>query len=347
MTEIRSALLRCLRQRRRRPKPTTKLFPVLFRVVHLQQPTLLLDELDTYLRRMTELRGLLNAGHRSGSHAYRCEGPGNAVRGFRSYAAAALAGIGALPPTLRDRSIRIPLVEAGPGEIQSPLDRGNTKLETELGRKVARWAKDNFAAIKAAQPVLPEAAHNRVADNWRPLFSIAEVIGGEWPALAARAFESLNTSSQVAEPGLILLPDIRQVFSESGGQRQFSAELVNALCALPNRPYADAWGRNGDGRRLDESALARALSPYGVRSRNVRINSEQAKGYELADLSDAFLKFLGGKSQEPAGSAETAAGRPGEARDRAAVETRDDGVGQGGSGADGAGKLPGCQGQGV
>src|SRR6267142_2573201 len=53
--------------------------PVLFRVVDQQQPILLLDEVDTYLHQADELRGLLNAGHKRGACAYRCEGAGNAI----------------------------------------------------------------------------------------------------------------------------------------------------------------------------------------------------------------------------------------------------------------------------
>src|SRR5207245_7410170 len=62
--------------------------PVLFRVVDQQQPILLLDEVDTYLHQADELRGLLNAGHKRGACAYRCEGAGNAIRAFQAFAPA-------------------------------------------------------------------------------------------------------------------------------------------------------------------------------------------------------------------------------------------------------------------
>ena len=58
--------------------------PVLFRLVDQQQPILLLDEVDTFLPQDEELRGLLNAGHKRGGCAYRCEGSNNAVRAFNS-----------------------------------------------------------------------------------------------------------------------------------------------------------------------------------------------------------------------------------------------------------------------
>ena len=44
----------------------------------------------------------MNAGHKRGACAYRCEGEGKAVRAFHAFAPAALAGIGSLPATLRE-----------------------------------------------------------------------------------------------------------------------------------------------------------------------------------------------------------------------------------------------------
>src|SRR5206468_8863417 len=68
--------------------------PVLFRLIDQHQPTLLLDEVDAYLPGAEELRGLLNAGHKQGACAYRCEGVGNSVRAFKAFAPAVLSGIG-------------------------------------------------------------------------------------------------------------------------------------------------------------------------------------------------------------------------------------------------------------
>src|SRR5207247_10897321 len=93
-----------------RATPTENLTaPVLFRLVAQHQPTLLLDEVDSYLLYTEELRGLLNAGHKQGACAYRCEGQGNAVRAFNAFAPAVISGIGPVPDTLRSRSIRIEL----------------------------------------------------------------------------------------------------------------------------------------------------------------------------------------------------------------------------------------------
>lgn len=84
----------------------------LYRVVGDRQPTLLLDECDTYLgntiaKQHEDLRGLINAGHRRGAMTYRGEVSGKsvAVVEFPAFAACALAGIGDLPDTILDRSI--------------------------------------------------------------------------------------------------------------------------------------------------------------------------------------------------------------------------------------------------
>jgi hypothetical protein len=167
--------------------------PVLFRLVDQFHPTLLLDEVDTYLTAAEELRGLLNAGHKRGACAYRCEGENNSVRAFKAFTPAVLAGIGSLPDTLLDRSISVLLVPAKPGALTAHFDQRHTEIETTLTRKLTRWTRDNSAALQACDPPLPATAFNRLADNWRPLFAIAQVAGGVWPGLALDAFKHLTT----------------------------------------------------------------------------------------------------------------------------------------------------------
>jgi hypothetical protein len=271
-----------------RPLSTENLKPaVLFRVVDQQQPTLLLDELDTYLYQANELRGLLNAGHKRGACAYRCEGAGNHIRAFNAFAPAALAGIGQLPATLRDRSILIPLTKAQPGETPTRFDSTNTQTEHILGRKLARWAKDNFDALAACNPPMPQDAFNRLADNWRPLFAIAQIAGGDWPQRAAEAFALLTPKPQTdRDLDLTLLADIRSIFAASSAQRLFSTTLVAALNALPGHPT------RVDATLLNPTSLARRLSRFDIRPCAMRIGNARAKGYNLADFAEAFAQHL-------------------------------------------------------
>ncbi len=196
--------------------------PVLFRLVAQHQPTLLLDEVDSYLLYTEELRGLLNAGHKQGACAYRCEGQGNAVRAFNAFGPAVISGIGPVPDTLRSRSIRIELVKAKPEEIRARFDSRHTEIETVLCRKLARWAQDNFAALQACDPPMPPTAYNRVADNWRPLFAIAHIAGGDWPKLALEAYNHLTNHRAKAAP--------RHSLSAGGeGQREVACSPHSAI----------------------------------------------------------------------------------------------------------------------
>jgi hypothetical protein len=262
---------------------------VLYRVVEQIQPTLLLDELDAWLPGNEEFRGLLNAGHKRDAVVFRCEGEGR-ISTFNAFAPVVLAGIGKLPPTLDDRSIHIPLVKALPGQITAHFDK--TQLETEhmLARKLARWGQDNFETLKNLRPTLPPEAYNRLGDNWRPLFAIAQVAGGDWPARVLESF-NLLTASRVDDPAslcVMLLSDIRQIFSESGVTKITLKQLVECLCRLTDSPWLEAHG----GRRITEVWLGRQLRAFKISSHVMRIDDQVAKGYDLVDFSDAFSRFL-------------------------------------------------------
>src|SRR5437879_1955798 len=265
--------------------------PVLFRIVEQYQPTLLLDELDTYLTQERELRGLLNAGHKRGACALRCEGEKNSVPAFKAFPPAAFAGIGSLPATLNTRSIHIHLVKALPGEIFTPFDENNVEIETTLGRKLARWAQDNFAALQACKPIMPPGAHNRLADNWRPLFAIAQVAGGDWPRRALEAFNHLTARKDpnAQSFGIRLLSDIRKIFTESGSDRLTSKQLVDSLCDLPDGIWLEA---NKGGKPISETWLGRQLSRFEINPQPFRLGDTVSRGYQLADFTDAFTRFL-------------------------------------------------------
>jgi hypothetical protein len=275
-----------------RPLRTESITPaVLFRVVELHKPTLLLDEVDTYLSDNDELRGLLNGGHKRGAKVYRCEGDKHEVRGFDAYAPAVLAGIGALPGTLHDRSIVIRLVRAKPGEITARFDSRRTSAESEISRKLARWTKDNFARLEASDPTMPEMASNRVADNWRPLFAVAEVAGGDWPARAAAAFAASMVGDDLDAHGIgtTLLADIRTIFAVAGSDRMPSACIAEGLAGLEGKPWPE-FGKAG--KPISSNQIARLLARFNIRSRTIRIGNSTPKGYYLADFQDTFARYL-------------------------------------------------------
>ena len=237
------------------------------------------------------MRGLLNAGHKRGARAYRCEGDSNTVRGFNAFAPAALAGIGNLPGTLHDRSLIIPLVRALPGEVLARFDSRRTEAETELCRKLARWTADNFTRLESADPALPQGAFNRLADNWRPLFAIAEAAAADWPNRAAVAFAAMTSTADSDAQGIgaTLLADIAAVFAEAETEKIPSAKLAEALAAIEGRPWHE-WGKNQ--KPISANQVASQLKKFGIAPHGIRIGNDTPRGYDRADFQDAFARFL-------------------------------------------------------
>ena len=264
---------------------------VLFRLVEKYKPTLLLDEVDTYLNENEELRGCLNAGHKRGGKVYRCEGQDNTVRSFAVFAPAALAGIGALPGTLHDRSVVIKLSRAKAGELAARFDSRRLHYETELCRKLSRWSNDNLGELKNCDPQLPETAFNRLADNWRPLFAIAQVVGGDWPQRAHAAFVALTASADLDAQGVgtLLLSDIAGIFTAESTDRLPSSKLAELLVAIEGRPWAE-WGKHR--KAISTNQLANQLRRFGISPRVVRVGDETARGYLLEDFREAFSRYL-------------------------------------------------------
>jgi len=265
--------------------------PVLFRLVEDYKPTLLLDEVDAYLSAAEELRGLLNAGHKRGAKAYRCEGENNTVRGFAAFAPAALAGIGALPGTLHDRAIVVTLVRSKPGEVAARFDSRHTEQEMELCRKLARWAADNFEKLKNCDPQLPETAFNRLADNWRPLFAVAELAGGDWPTRAVEAFAKLTSTEDLDAQGVgtTLLADIAAIFAREGTDKLPSNKLAEGLAGIEGRPWAE-FGKHR--KPISPNQLANQLRPFGVAPSTIRVGDETPRGYLRPDFQEAFERYL-------------------------------------------------------
>ena len=265
---------------------------VLFRMVQKYMPTLLADECDSWMRENEELRGMLNSGHRQGGRVFRCEGDNHDIRGFDVFGPVALCGIGSLPGTLHDRSIVIRLKRALPDEVEERFDPRNTGREQDIRRKLARFIADNRERIAACDPKLPGGCFNRSADNWRPLFAIAEIAGGEWPQRAAAAFAHLtaNDETDTEGPGVVLLTDIYEMFRSANLKKVSSAEIANALAGIEGREWAE-WGKAR--RPITPNQLAKLLRRFNIASTTIRLpDGSVAKGYHRDSFSDAFARYL-------------------------------------------------------
>lgn len=269
----------------------------LFRLVADKQPTLLLDEADTYLglssaKQHEDLRGLINAGHRRGAMVYRGEVAGKTVKvaEFPAFAACALAGIGDLPDTILDRSVIVAMKRRAPHEHVEAFRERQARDDTEpVRQKLEHWADTHADRLRDARPNMPDGITDRAADVWEPLLAIADAAGGHWPERARAAAVALNKARQEREPslGVQLLADCRRVFLHRETDRLATEELVDALVELDESPWADLRGKP-----LDARGLARRLRKYDVRPAAHRFGVQTLRGYLGEDFHDAWARYL-------------------------------------------------------
>ena len=119
----------------------------IFRTIEAAQPTLLIDEADTFLTSSEEIRGVLNSGHRrSAAYVLRLVGDNHEPRQFSTWAAVAIALIGKLPETLQDRSILIRMRRRLPSRVYCSIQGGpdrRSQSPRQKGRAVGQRQSRN------------------------------------------------------------------------------------------------------------------------------------------------------------------------------------------------------------
>lgn len=261
----------------------------LFRIVEKYSPTLLVDEADTFLGKNEELRGVINSGHRrSSAFVVRTVGDDHEPCLFSTWGPKAIALIGKLPATLEDRSILVAMRRRAPGEAVERFRSSDCEAAAEpLRRKALRWATDYQFALRASDPIVPEQLNDRAADNWRPLFSIANLAGGKWPerVRAAALALSMDTDESEGSELIDLLNELRDVFKER--DRIPSADLAEHLGSKTE----SRWSEWSHGKPITQRQVAHLLAPLKIKPSSIRVGTETPRGYLRAWFDDAFARY--------------------------------------------------------
>ncbi len=280
-----------------RPLLTVNVTPAyLFRKVSDEAgpPTILFDEIDTVFgpraKDNEEIRGLLNSGYRKGAVSGRCvvgNGP-ITTEDMPSFAACALAGLDDLPDTIMSRAIVIRMRRRAPNEhIQAFRRRTHSVAGQALNDRISAWITSVWADLDGAWPDLPAGIEDRNADVWEPLLAIADAAGGHWPERARESAVAFVTDAATSQGGfgLQLLADIRTAFGDALSMA--TDVLIEALITMDESPWADIRGK-----ALDARGLSRRLSKYGIKPKVIRFGDTTGRGYERADLHDAWVRYL-------------------------------------------------------
>lgn len=276
-----------------RPLKVDNISPAaLFRSVEKWRPTLLIDEVDAFLKDNEDARGILNSGHKRNGFVLRVVGDDHEPRRFSTWGAKALCGIGAIASTLQSRSVRLELRRKLPGESVGNLRHIEGALIERLQRQLMRFAEDSAAAVRAARPTPAQGLSNRAQDNWEPLLAIADVASGDWPDRARRAAQAIvgvEASHDAPDVNTELLADIRTAFARLRVDRVASADLLHAICEDEDAPWS-TWNR---GKPMSPRQLSTRLGEFGIVPGTIRLaNGTTPKGYYLEKFRDAFARYL-------------------------------------------------------
>ena len=274
-----------------RPLPASNISSAaVFRVVEAHSPTLLLDEADTFMKENEELRGVINSGHtRESAFVIRTVGDEYEPKRFSTWGAKAIAGIGRLPETTLDRAVVVELKRKLRSELTDRLRHADRGQFERHRRMLARFAKDNGAAIEAARPDLPEALNDRAQDNWEPLLAIADRAGGRWPTAArSAALKLYGAAHEATSSSAELLSDIRAIFDAMADEKISTGHLLRGLIGKEESP----WATHHAGKPMTARNLAKRLGEYSIKSTNVRFGHEVQKGFHRSHFVDAFARYL-------------------------------------------------------
>lgn len=293
-----SRLLEVLFYLVRRPWNTSGVSgPTLFRGIDAKdRPTLLLDEVDTLLKGNPEtveaIRGLLNTGNKVGGTISRCVGKDFLVKDFNTFSPKAVAGIGNLPDTIKDRSLPIKLQRKLTSNKVERLRARLVKPEADpLRERLKNWVEGQLPQLTEARPQMPEELNDRQMDGAEILFSLAAAGGGDWPDRVRRALLEIFGAEDPGDDsaGMRLLVDLRAIFAALPEATFLPTDrILEELKAIEASPWTD-WSH---GKGLTRSGLAKILKPFGVFPGQFQGKGARNNGYRRQDLTDTWERFL-------------------------------------------------------
>jgi putative DNA primase/helicase len=281
-----------------------------FRCIDKYRPTFAVDEAQFAFERSKELEGIYNAGHTRGANVGRVDEGPNGERdpvAFNVFCPKLLAWKGRpKDDSMQDRVIEIRLSRMTMANKVSRdyWDEEGDDLDEKLltlRRKVARAAIDLIPRVKGHKPNMPHFANSRTRQNWRPLWLIAELAGGNWVERLKDAMRECEDDSFREMPfAEYLLTSLEKFCEEYQERPEILTRKSEQQDFIPTQDILDPnKGLNSDreapwcadGKLLVAEKLGRELREFNIKSSQQTIDGNRHRCYSIRALKKAFDGF--------------------------------------------------------
>ncbi len=283
----------------RRALPASNITPAaIYRSIDKWQPTLLIDEADTFLNKPgnEEMTGILNSGHTCALafvvRIQETNGEFMPVR-FSTFCPQVIAMIKNPADTLIDRSIVVTLVRKLVTQRVRALGINSSNQMKDTRRKILRWITDHKNDVSFDIEAIPQISNDRARQNWATMAAFSQVLGPQAHTMLLTAVAELSDTSDIEDNLEIdLLTDIREILNTQKGDRIQSTVLSKELGKMKERP----WCEFNHGKGLSENRLSRMLKPFKIEPNKFRDGAVTHRGYSVAALNAVFDRYLTVKS---------------------------------------------------
>ena len=269
----------------------------IFRYIHKEQPTLVLDEVDRWDKESKQqVYGILNSGYQSkGGEVMRMTGKSHEPTKFITYCPKILGGIdrNSLPDTLQDRSISIELTRKTSDE---PVMRYRFRKEISNYEAISLMLEPLQEYELGSDPdnekhLFDEAHQNALLDCYEDSFESDRAVDIAEPLIVVA---SLGTSDWLEKSVIACRNLTVRMLNFNSSKAIFSADLVESIQKQKDSELA--YLNNGFG--IDQPFLARRLKVFGIKPKTVRIGSETKRGYEWNQFVEPAKRFLSSFTEE-------------------------------------------------
>lgn len=297
-----TTLLECISCVVPRALPASNISPAaIYRIIEDYQPTLLIDEADTFINNKdSDIGGIINSGHkRRFAFTMRCVGKDHTPKRFSTWSPMAIAMIKQPQDTLVDRSIVISLDRKLTDVKIKKLRYNQEDMMKPLRRQLMRLALDkkellrNLDLQETAEKYFASHKSDRANDQWTPLIACAHLDSKECATALAKAHVLLGSYEMADKNSEIeLLEDIKEYLDDRPMEHKIpSQRLCDYLnIVLEDRP----WSTFNYGKPLSQYNLSVLLKTFNIKSpRLLNLGGDKrARGYERADFEDSIKRYL-------------------------------------------------------